>query len=126
MESEPEMLTRLLACLWHSGRRFDPARIERDARRIARLTWQRRQVMFWYWSGCLHFLTKRYTRVFARRSGGKTSPSALFEDQLRVVDALAAGDMTKKEQVRSGYLYDALLSMDESLRRQEERESANK
>lgn len=43
-----------------------------------------------------------------------------------MVDALAAGDMTKKEQVRSGYLYDALLSMDESLRRQEERESANK
>lgn len=122
LEQDPENINRLLACLWHSGKEFDSSRIERDRRRIARLSYARRTVMLWYYIGCKEALHKRFPRIFG--SAGTGSSGNVFEDQMRVVDALAGGDMTKKDQVRSGYLYDALISMDESIRRNEEMEAA--
>ena len=122
LAGDPNRLSYLLACLWHSGDRFssDPKRIARDAGRIERLSFQRQQVMFWLWSGCKTFIQHKFPRIF-QCSDGKASGN-VYEEQLRVVDALSGGDMTKKQLVRDGYLYDALVSMDESLRRQEERE----
>lgn len=123
LSDDPAALERLLACLWHTGDSFDAENVERDAKRLRRLPWQTRQAMFWYWDGSLDFIRHRFPRIFSAAPSGKPR-SNVFEDQLRVVDALAGGDMTRKPAVRQGYLYDALLSMDESLRRQEERESA--
>ena len=56
-------------------------------------------------------------RLVPHKGGGGGN---VFESQQRIIDALAGGDMTKKEAVRQGYLYDALISMDESLRQREE------
>lgn len=120
LKDDSSKLSFLLACLWHRGRKFDAEGIEKQARRIARLPWQRRQAMLWYWTGCKQFLKGRFPRVF--RPSGSGPSRNIFEDQLRVVDALSQGDMTRKPKVREGFLYDALFSMDESLRRQEEME----
>jgi len=123
METDAKFLTHLLACLWHKRRKFRPEDVDKDAGRISRLPFQRQQVMFWYWQGSMAFLKARFPRVFSSGKDSKEKSRNVFEDQLRVVDALAGGDMTKKPMVREGYLYDALFSMDESLRRQEELES---
>lgn len=124
ISDRPEDSDRLLACLWHSGEVFDSNTIEHDRRRIARMSSERRIVMLWYYIGCKNALHKRYPRIFAAAGEGGTGN--VFEDQMRVVDALAGGDMTKKDLVRSGYLYDALVSMDESVRRSEEMEVSMK
>lgn len=58
------------------------------------------------------------------QSEGK-APSRLRLFVIALVIALAQGDMTKKDAVRKGRLYDALYSMDEALRRQEEAEANN-
>lgn len=121
LDTDEGSLEMLIACLWHSHDVFDPAFLKRDAKRLRRLPVTQRQVMFWYYLSCMEFIHKRYPRIFSS-GDGKVSGN-VFEDQLRVVDALASGDMTKKPLVRSGYLYDALISMDESLRHQEEMES---
>lgn len=119
---DPKAVNSLLACLWHSGGEFDSANVERDSRRIGRLGPYRQTLMLWYYVGCKDALHKRYPRIFG--GDGTGSSGNVFEDQMRVVDALAGGDMTKKDLVRKGYLYDALISMDESIRRNEEMEAA--
>lgn len=123
LHDDPSALERLLACLWHRGSSFDAERVEEDAKRLRRLPWQTRQAMLWYWDGSMDFIRRRFPRIFSPASSSEAVRSNVFEDQLRIVDALAGGDMTRKPAVRQGYLYDALLSMDESLRRQEEHES---
>ena len=117
MQTEPKMFTRLLATLWHTGRVFDASRIERDAQLIARLPVSTQIVMMWIWEGSLSFIQQQYPRIFSGEGGGGGN---VFESQQRIIDALAGGDMTKKDAVRQGYLYDALISMDESLRPREE------
>ena len=57
----------------------------------------RQPVMFWYWQGSLDFLKGRFRRIFQGEA--------------------------KNGDVRKGRLFDALYSMDEALRRQEEMES---
>lgn len=118
--SDLQALPRLLACLWHRRQHFDPSLIERDARRLSRLSKERQTVMFWYWCGCLSAIRQLFPRVF---SGG-ASGGNVFEEQQRVINALADGDMTKADAVRRGLLYDALFSMDETIRRTEETKQA--
>lgn len=121
LEEDNTKLQSLLACIWHRRKAFSPELIDRDARRITRQPWHRQQVMFWYWQGCLDFLKNRFPRIF---QGEAKKGGNIFDEQLRVIDALAQGDMTKKDAVRKGRLYDALYSMDEALRRQEEAEAS--
>lgn len=115
--THPEVFPQLLACLWHRRRRFDPERIESDARRLSRLPKERQTVMFWYWIGSLGALRRIFPRVF---SGSGKDIGNIFEEQQRIIDALADGDMTRKQAVRSGLLLDAMFSMDESIRKAEE------
>lgn len=118
MQTEPQLLTHLLATLWHTGRRFDVSHVDRDARLIARLPIPTQIVMMWTWEGSLSFIQHKFPRIFS--ADGEGSGGNVFESQLRIIDALAGGDMTKKDAVRQGYLYDALVTMDESLRQREE------
>ena len=66
----------------------------------------------------MEFIGSQFPRVF---SGGGSVTGNVFESQLRLLDSLAKNDMTKKPAVREGLLYDALMTMDESIRMQEER-----
>ncbi len=113
LSSDPSVLPKLLACLWHRSRKWDAERVDEDARLLSRLSQERQMVMFWYWLGCLSAIRLLFPRIFSG-SGKGGNP---FEEQQRVIDALADGDMTKKDKVRSGLLYDALFSMDEAIRK---------
>ena len=74
-------------------------------------------VMYWFITGSIINLGEQFPRVF---SGSSTVNHNVFDSQLRLLDTLASSDMTKKDAVRQGKLMDALYTMDESLRRQEE------
>lgn len=117
--ADPQKLEYALACLWHTGRTFDIDRLERDARRLRRLSATRKMVMYWFILGSMECWAASYPRVFGGSGGGKVVGN-VFDGQLRLLDSLAQHDMTKKDSVRKGLFVDALYSMDEQLRIQEE------
>lgn len=119
-QRQPEKIDQALACLWHSGRQFDINRMERDARLLHRLPPARKLVLIWFVEGCFRGLGDAFPRLFS--SSGSSSKNGVFDMQLRLLDSLANSDMTKKDAVRKGFLYDALYSMDETVSRQEEME----
>lgn len=116
--TDPAQLDNLLACLWHTRPRFDINRLEHDARLLRRLSPDRKMAMYWFVLGSIRDLAEAYPRVFSGGSGKIVGN--VFDSQLRLLDSLAAHDMTKKDSVRHGLFIDALYAMDEQLRIQEE------
>ncbi len=66
--------------------------------------------VLWFYLGSLHFLEAKFVNVFSGSSSGENMN--VFDNQQRVIDSLADGDVTKKNQVRESLLYDALYSME--------------
>lgn len=120
LQNDLTKLDPLLACIWHRGKRFDIDRLERDAQLLHHLPDPKKMVMLWFITGSLASLNENYPRVFS--GGDGVSHNSVFDSQLRLLDSLAGSDMTKKDAVRKGLLIDALYTMDESIRRKEERE----
>lgn len=118
LAADPAKLDSLLACLWHTGRRFDINRLEHDARLIRRLPAEVKMMLYWFILGSIQNFADCYPRVFSGGSG-KIAGNVL-DSQFRLLDSLAAHDMTKKDDVRRGLFIDALYAMDEQLRIQEE------
>ena len=116
--TDSAQLNNVLACLWHTGQRFDINRLEHDARLIHHLRDVTKMVMYWFVLGSIRYLSDSFPRVF--NDGGGKGMGNVFDSQLRLLDSLAAHDMTKKDSVRRGLFLDALYSMDEQLRIQEE------
>ena len=77
-------------------------------------------IMTWFVMGSIRYLSDSFPRVFG--DGGGQGFGNVFDSQLRLLDSLAAHDMTKKDRVRRGLFLDAIYSMDERLRIQEEAE----
>lgn len=119
LSDDPSALNYLLASLWHRHKVFDSSMLEKDSRLFRFVPKHRKVVMLWYFTGSMSMLASRFPRVF---SGNGKSTGSIFENMQRIIDALASGDMTRKPLVRSGSLYDALFSMDESVRKNEEME----
>lgn len=115
---DPGLLGKCLACVWHRGPEFDIDNLERDAELISRLDDDVKQVMLWYVQGSLDALQQKFARVYSGPSNLKVGN--VLDAQLRLLDALADGDMTKKDLVRHGMLIDALYTLDESVRRKED------
>lgn len=119
MRQDAQKLSPLLACLWHRGERFDINKLETDTALLHQLPDTTKMVMYWFITGCIINLGEQFPRVF---SGSGSVSRNVFDSQLRLLDTLAGSDMTKKDAVRQGKFMDALYSMDESIRRQEEME----
>ena len=119
MQSDPTKIDYLLVCLWHRKQSFDINQLDKDAALLHHLPDAKKMIMYWYVLGSLSYLSDSYPRIF--HGDGKTTHNGrVFDAQLRLLDSLAQSDMTKKPEVRKGLLIDALYSMDESIRRQEE------
>lgn len=118
--ADPAQMDNVLACLWHTGQRFDINRLEHDARLIHHLRDVTKMIMTWFVMGSIRYLSDSFPRVFG--DGGGQGFGNVFDSQLRLLDSLAAHDMTKKDSVRKGLFLDAIYSMDERLRIQEEAE----
>ena len=66
-------------------------------------------VIFWWYLGCMNFIADKFSNVF----GGESSAGgSVFDSQMRIVDALADGDVTKREGVKRALLFDALYTLE--------------
>lgn len=117
MKDDPTQINHLLACLWHRKKNFDINHLERDAAILSHLPSDKKMMLYWFILGSMTSLSNSYERVF---SGNGKATGRVFDAQMRLLDSLAQSDMTKKPEIRKGYLIDALYSMDESIRRHDE------
>lgn len=120
MQRDPHKINPLLACLWHSEKAFDINRLDIDSAQLLHLPENQKIVMYWFITGCLMNLGNQFPRVFSGKAGNVKNN--VFDAQLRLLDTLAGSDVTKKDAVRKGNLIDALYTMDESVRKQDELE----
>ncbi|MBK5720140.1 hypothetical protein JGH11_04565 [Dysgonomonas sp. Marseille-P4677] len=67
---------------------------------------KKKTAIVWFYMGCMAFIQERFPLVF---SG--VGSSDLADGQMRIVDALAKNDVTKKKEVRNADLYEALYTM---------------
>lgn len=79
-------------------------------------------VMFWFFLGSMRFIQEKFPRVF---SGTGNNGGDVFDIQQRIVDELASGDVTKKEQVKDCLLYDALYTLEMAIERDEKMKQKN-
>ncbi len=71
-------------------------------------------VIYWFYLGCMSFIQERFPRVFP---GGSESRGDVFDGQMRLIDEMAGGDVTKKEQVKKSLLFDAIYTLDMAIER---------
>lgn len=117
MRADGSYLHHVIATVWHSAPSWSIDRLEADAALIARLPDERKVVMLWFVQTALQGFADMFPRLFS--GGGKAGGNA-FDRQMRLLDSLAGGDMTRKDAVRRGSLIGAFYSMDEAVRRKEE------
>ena len=117
MNQDPEQINHVLACLWHTSKTFNINRLEKDVSILSHLPHRVKMIMYWYIIGSLAYLANGFPRIF---SGNGKSNGRVFDSQMRLLDSLAQSDMTKKPEIKKGFLIDALYTMDESLRKQQE------
>lgn len=93
---------------------------KQHVKNIRRIDKDVKTVILWYYLGTLNYLSTRFPNVFNASGPSNEADVNVFDNQQRIIDSLAEGDVTKKEKVRESYLYDALYSMEmASLRMQE-------
>lgn len=86
---------------------------------VRRMSQTAKTGILWFYLGTMHFLEEKFPHVF---SGSGNANVNVFDNQQRIIDSLAEGDVTKKMQVRESLLYDALYSMEMAALRIEEME----
>lgn len=83
-----------------------------------------KRVMLWYYIGSLRFIAEKFPRLF---SGGEAATDENpFDAQQRIIDELAGGDVTKKEQVRRSPLFDVLYTLEMAIERREKEKQDNR
>ncbi len=73
--------------------------------------------ILWFYLGSIQKLQELFPRVFA---GGGEEGGNPADGQMRIIDALAKNDVTKKEAVRNSDLYEALYTMEVAAEQYEE------
>lgn len=94
---------------------------KQHTKNIRRINTDVKTVILWFYLGTLSFLSNQFPNVL---SGGSSDGEEVnvFDNQQRIIDSLAEGDVTKKDQVRNSLLYDALYSMEMAAIRMQEME----
>lgn len=67
-------------------------------------------IVLWYVTGSMRLLSDQYTNVFA--TGETISEDSAFEAQMRLLDELTGGDVTKRDSVRQANLWDVLHNLE--------------
>lgn len=111
-----------LCVLW-KDLRFEPTE-DGDPDWLADVSPDVKQVMLWYYIGSMRFIAEKFPRLF---NGGESSTDENpFEAHQRIIDELAGGDVTKKEQVRRSPLFDALYTLEMAIERREKEKQDNR
>lgn len=114
-DSEPMYLDELINIIYKTNNG------KQQVKNIRRLHADVKTVILWYYLGTLNYLSERFPNVL-NGSGDGDYAINVFDNQQRIIDSLAEGDVTKKEQVRESFLYDALYSMEMAAIRMQEME----
>ena len=120
MADQSAQLEEVLACVWCPDGQFDIEKIENSVKQLKTLTPERKLVMLWFVQSSLQHYSRLFPRLFS--GDGPSSHRNVLDSQLRLLDSLAQHDVTKKDQVRKGWLMDAFYSLDEILKEQERME----
>ena len=109
MQTAPDAIHDFLSVMYRTYLKGE--RIRRNPELMRRMSPTVKTAALWLFLGTMHFLAEKFPRTF---SGGEPSSGAgnIFENQMRVIDALASNDVTKKESVKNALLYDALYTME--------------
>lgn len=98
---------------------------EHEVQTVRRMRKSVKAGILWYIQGSMSFIQMQFPHVF-KPSGEDDAIVNVFDYQQRIIDSLAEGDVTKKNQVRQSLLYDALYSMEMAAIRIEKYEKENK
>jgi len=82
---------------------------KRHLRAVHRFPRTVKTAILWFYVGTMQFLSDYFPHVF---SGTSDENVNIFDNQQRIIDSLADGDVTKKNLVRNSLLFDALYSME--------------
>lgn len=77
-------------------------------------------IIYWFYTGVLLHLTERFPRTFS--GDGTGAKGNVYDEMSRLINSLASGDMTKKNLVRDGLLWDALYSIEDTMEQAEKME----
>lgn len=113
----PDALDNLISVLYRTKKG------KHDLKRVQKIDPRVKMAILWNYLGVLDYLQQMFPRVFAPGAPGTGN---VFDNQQRIIDVLAGGDVTKKEEVRESYLYDALYSMEMAAIRIEEQEKSKR
>lgn len=116
-EDNPGAVDEFINVLYKTGRGSQKVK---SIRRISR---EKKTAVLWMYLGTLSFLEQMFPHVF---SGGESETTNVFDSQQRIIDMMAGGDVTKKNQVRESLLWDAMYSMEMAAVRMEEIDKQNR
>ena len=102
-------------CLLWKDLRFEPTE-DGDPDWLAIVSSDVKMVMLWYYIGSLRFIAEKFPRLFSGEAATDENP---FDAQQRIIDELAGGDVTKKEQVRRSPLFDVLYTLEMAIERRD-------
>lgn len=98
---------------------FNDFHIDRNAKIASRIPDNLKAAIMLYYQGCRYSITKLFPEVFSGSGGSKEET---FKSYMNLVEVLSGYDITKKANIRNAYLYDVLLTLNESIIRDRERE----
>jgi hypothetical protein len=100
-------------------RAFNDFTIDRQAKRAFFIQDNIKTAILIYYIGCRYAITKTFPDVF---SGSGSEKTDTYRSYMNLVEVLANYDVTKKDDIRSAYLYDVLLTLNQSIIRDKETE----
>lgn len=101
-------INQFIATIWRKKSEiYDSATIQPD--RFNHLPEVRKMIILWYYYGTIGFLEEKFPLTFA---GGESSSGSAFENQMRVVNALAKGVASEKEANRKSLMYDVFYTIE--------------
>lgn len=119
MDDVEENIDKFMAILW-KDLQFEPIELG-DPGWFEDVDMYVKQVCVFWFVGCTRFIREKFQLTFTEVSSGSKDDS-IFEQQQRLIDELAGGDVTRKEEVRNAPLYDALYTIELAMERKKKQQ----
>lgn len=118
----PEALRMMCAAFYPKSGRFDPEKVEAEARRIAYLpVWQLEAVVLWF-IGAKKMLTRKYPALYAATESGE-SPASGGEVLMGLLSSLNEGRVIDNERIKATELHEVFYELNRRVRAAEKSES---
>lgn len=124
---DSKWLAMFIATLWRPMLKgtvlpFNQEKIERWAKRTAKVKPHIALAVKWYYTGCKHFLAKEFPKPF-EGSAAEGKPKDPFKGYLQLATTLTSADATKTNDLMNTSLYFALSALNAMLEAHEKNKS---